>query len=245
MDSDITVETGALGPVVRPHDAAETVVLYIHGRQDLEAGPGAAVEVARLLAPQVDATVACCRYGLPFETALADVQAAYSWCQERGPVVVIGERMGAGLAVELLVRLRDDEAQLPECAILISSLFDLTTPTKSLPLNVGGDPSFDAVALRRRMSEYAGETRLTDARVNPLYANLHGLPPIQLLVASADPLLDNSLSFAGRAAHDRVPLDLKVWPERVDFRAETVTAMTAFITAHRTTRPQQREGVFE
>jgi acetyl esterase/lipase len=65
--------------------------------------------------------------------------------------------------------------------------------------------------------------------LSPLHANLHGLPPIQLLVAGTDPLLDDSLSFAARAAHSGVTVDLRVRPDAVSLHPESVTAMADFI----------------
>lgn len=230
MDNDLSVEAGPVGPIVRPPDPSETVILYLHGRQDSSADPRSAPDRARQLALRTGATVVCARFGSAFPAALDDVHAGYRYCQNAGPVVVAGERMGAGLTAALLVQLRDSGAALPRCAVLVSALLDLTMRAKSL-LNASVNPTFDVVGLRRRVADYAGGAVLTDARLSPLYANLHGLPPVQLLVAGTDPLLDDSLAFATRAAHDRVAVDLQVWPDASDFHGKTVTAMADFIRA--------------
>lgn len=228
MVADVTVEAGALGPVVRPVEPNETVVLYVHGNQDLAAGPESVLDQAQELASRSGSAVVCAHYRNGFATALEDVRAAYRHCHDIGPVAIAGERMGAGLAAALLVHLRDTGATPPRCAVLVSALLDLTMQARSLFLNASADPTFDVIALRQRVADYAGGAPLTDSRVNPLYANLHGLPPIQLLAAGTDPQLDDSLSFAARAAHDRVPVDLRVWPDATELRATAVAAMADF-----------------
>ena len=64
---------------------------------------------------------------------------------------------------------------------------------------------------------------LTDPLLSPVYANLHGLPPIQLLVAGTDPLLDDWLVFVTRATRSGVPVDLRVAEDAAYLRAKTAT----------------------
>jgi len=98
-------------------------------------------------------------------------------------------------------------------------------------LNVRPDPAFDLTDLRRRVADYAGDARPTDPLLSPLYANLHGLAPVQVLVAGTDLLLDDSLAFAARAARSGVSVDLRVWPELRLLRSGLVPAMAGFVAA--------------
>jgi hypothetical protein len=82
--------------------------------------------------------------------------------------------------------------------VLSSALFDLTLEAPSLSLNAAADPKFDLAGLARRVRRYAAGAAPTNPLLSPLYGNLHGLPPLQLLVAGNDPLLDDSLAFASR-----------------------------------------------
>jgi monoterpene epsilon-lactone hydrolase len=229
VESDLSVESSPVGPVVHPPNPGGTVILYLQGRRVSSADPVSAPDRARSLALLTGATVVCSGHRSAFPEALEDVHAGYRYCHNAGPVVLAGERMGAGLAAALLVQLRDSGAALPRCAVLVSALLDLTMQAKSLLLNATADPAFDVTELRRRVPDYAGGAALTDSRLSPLYANLHGLPPIQLLAAGTDPLLDDSLAFATRAARDRVAVDLRVWPDMADLRAKSDTAMAGFI----------------
>ena len=77
------------------------------------------------------------------------------------------------------------------------------------------------------------DTSATDPLLSPLHANLHGLPPVQLLAAGNDVLLDDSLAFAARAARSGVLVDLRVWPDATGLDAVAATAMAGFIVANR------------
>ena len=228
LDSGVRVEASPVGPVVHPPRPAETVVLYLHGDRYLSAAPESALGLAGDLAARTGAAVVCCRYRPAFPAALVDVHAGYRYSQAAGPVVVAGERLGAGLAAALLARLRDAGDPLPRCAVLVSALLDLTMQAPSLLLNAAADPAFRVTELRRRVLRYAAGRELTDPRLSPLHANLHGLPPVQLLVAGNDLLLDDSLAFAARAARSGVTVDLRVRPDAASLRAEVGTAMAAF-----------------
>jgi monoterpene epsilon-lactone hydrolase len=232
--TEIGVEESHVGPVLHPVNDSGMVLLYLAGDPG---GSERALASAERLALLTGATVVCPRYRPSFPAALIDAHSGYSYSQAAGPVVVVGERMGAALATAMLVQLRDSEATQPRCAVLLSALLDLTLETKSLQFNAGNDPEFDVADLRRRVVEYARGTPLTDSRLSPLYANLHGLPPVQLLVAGTDPLLDDSLAFATRAARSRVTVDLHVYPETANFDADAGPAIAGFIKA-RTPAPQ-------
>ncbi|RAY17065.1 alpha/beta hydrolase [Actinomadura craniellae] len=231
MAGELSVEAGPAGPVVRPPDPGETVVLYLYSDRYLAAAPETALDRAGRLALHTGSTVVCPRLRPDFPAALEDVQNAYLRSRSAGPVVVAGEQGGAGLAAALLVQLRNSGAAPPRCAVLVSALLDLTLQAPSLQLNAAANPAFDAAELRRRVAGYAADTPLTDPLLNPLYANLHGLPAIQLLVASTDPLLDDSLAFAARAARSGVTVDLRVRSDAADLDAEAGPAMAGFIAA--------------
>jgi acetyl esterase/lipase len=145
-------------------------------------------------------------------------------------VAIAGEGLGAGLAAALLLHLRDVEAPLPHSAVLISGLLDLTLDARSLELS-HGDRGFDLAELRRKVGRYAGDTPLTDPMLSPLHGNLHGLPRTQILVAGTDPLLDDSLAFAARAARSGVAVDLRVSPDAATLDIDRLPAMADFLQA--------------
>ncbi len=244
MTGEVRIEASPVGPVVHPPDPAGPVVVYLHGDRYLASAPESALGLAGYLATRTGATVVCPRYRCAFPDALEDAHAGYRYGREflgsarstgsglatgSGLVVVAGERLGAGLAAALLIRLRDAGASLPHGAVLISALLDLSLEAPSLLLNEAADPTFRLAELRRRAARYAAGTAPTDPLLSPLHANLHGLPPIQLLVAGNDVLVDDSLAFATRAARSGVTVDLRVRSDEAELRAGLGLAMAAFI----------------
>jgi epsilon-lactone hydrolase len=230
VTGDVRVEMSSVGPVALPPGPSELVILYLHGDRYLSGAPESALGLAGRLALRTGASVVCARYRNAFPAALDDAQAGYCYSQAAGPVVVAGERLGAGLTAALLVRLRDAGAALPRCAVLVSGLLDLTMRAPSLLLNGAADASFRVGELRRQVALYAVGTPLTDPLLSPLHANLHGLPPVQILAAGNDVLVDDSLAFAARAARSGVPVDLRIRPDATSLAAEALPAMAAFIT---------------
>jgi acetyl esterase/lipase len=208
-----------------------TVILYVHGDRYLGGAPEAALGRARRLALGTGAIVVCSRYRSVFPAALEDVHAGYRYSQALGPVAVAGRRVGAGLAAALLIRLRDTGAALPAGAVLISALLDLTMQAPSVRLNAAADPALDPAEFRRRARRYAAVTAPTDPLLSPLRANLHGLPPVLLLAAGTDLLLDDSVAFAARAARSGVAVDLRIRPDRASLNAHFLPALTEFLAA--------------
>src|SRR5262249_60606852 len=70
-------------------------------------------------------------------------------------------------------------------------------------------------------------TRRGDPLVSPLYAELHGLPPSFLAVASHDPLYDENLAFAARLGAAGDAVELKIYPGTVHGFIEAAVARGA------------------
>lgn len=234
MKSNLSVEACPVGTLVRPPAPTDAVILYLPANREPSGDPPRSTPplTAERLALQTGATVVCARYRTAFSAALDDVRAAYRYCKSAGPVAVVGERIGAALAATLLIRLRDSGAAPPRCAVLVAALLDMSMDSNSVFTNARADATFDVAGLRQQVAHYVAGESITNPLLSPLYANLHGLPPVQLLVAGTDPLLDDSLAFATRAAQSRVSVDLRVWPDTSDFRPEAATTMAAFVDKH-------------
>ncbi|WP_233617673.1 alpha/beta hydrolase fold domain-containing protein [Actinomadura sp. WAC 06369] len=241
------IEEGPAGPVLRPPGRADKTVLYLRGDRPHPAASASALEPYGRLALRANAAVVLPRHRAEFPAALDDVHRAYERARESGPVMLAGDRLGGGLAAALLVRLRDTGAAQPACAVLVSALLDLTLEAPSLLLNAAADPTFDLDALRERVARHAGDTPRTDPLLSPLHANLHGFPPLRLLTAGTDPLLDDSLSFAARAARSGVTVDLRVLQDAADLRTAFVPAVADFmdVWSPRTDPADRSEGARE
>ncbi|GAA4825108.1 alpha/beta hydrolase fold domain-containing protein [Streptomyces ziwulingensis] len=224
------VQEGPFGPEVRPAGgAAGQTVLYVHGDSRLAGTPQDALPTARELTRRTGQAVVCARYRPRFPQALEDVYAAWEHCHERGPVAVAGKRLGGALAAGLLLRLRDAGAPLPTCAVLTSPVLDFTLDAPSLFRNAAADRTVDAETLPLRVAAYAGTTPRDHPLLSPLHGNLHGLPPVQLHAAGTEVLLDDTLSFATRAAHSGIAVDMRVYEDLSAQGLKGLHAMAVFL----------------
>ncbi|MET9968997.1 alpha/beta hydrolase fold domain-containing protein [Streptomyces sp. NPDC006356] len=232
MASEVRVGEGPFGPEVRPEGGgAEQTVLYLHGDPRLAGTPQDALPTARELARLTGYAVVCARYRPRFPEALHDVYAAWEHCHGLGPTAVAGKRLGGALAAGLLLRLRDEDAAPPSCAVLSSPLLDFTLDAPSLLLNAAADRTVDVESLRIRAAAYAGGASRSDPLLSPLHGNLHGLPPLQLHAAGTEVLLDDTLSFATRAAHSGVAVDARIYEDLSAQGLRQVGATAEFLRA--------------
>ncbi|MEX3629400.1 MAG: alpha/beta hydrolase [Burkholderia sp.] len=152
----------------------------------------------------------------PFPAAHDDALAAYAALLEAGvdpaTIVLGGDSAGGGLALALLVALRDRNVPLPAGAVLFSPWTDLAATGETLRSNDGADPMFAGAALGRAARLYIGDASPTDPYVSPLYADPAGLPPLLIQAGSTEVLLDDSRRFAESARAAGVEVDLQVWP---------------------------------
>lgn len=149
-----------------------------------------------------------------FPAALDDVVAAYSELAARSesPLVLAGDSAGGGLALALMIRLRDSGAPPPRAAALFSPWTDLAVTGASIRDNEGKDPIFTRRALRLAARQYLGNASARDGLASPVYADLGGLPPLLVHVGGDELLLDDARRLTERANAAGTPVELKIWP---------------------------------
>ncbi len=79
---------------------------------------------------------------------------------------------------------------------------------------------------------YLGTTNPRTPLASPLYADLHGLPPLLIQVGTSEILLDDSIRFAERAKNFGVNVKLKIWEDMIHIFA--IFAVFA---------PESRQGI--
>jgi monoterpene epsilon-lactone hydrolase len=146
-----------------------------------------------------------------FPAAIDDVIATWRWlrAEQRLParsIAVAGDSAGGGLAVALLVAIRDAGEELPAAAVLMSPTVDLTSSGASMTERVDQDPISTPAMLRQFASDYLAGADPRTPLASPLFASLAGLPPLLVLVGTADLLLSDSERLA--AAADRAGVDV-------------------------------------
>ena len=151
----------------------------------------------------------------PFPAAIDDVLAAWRWLRtdqdlSARSIAVAGDSAGGGLADALLVAIRDAEDALPAAAVLMSPTVDLTSSGASMTERADQDPFSTPALLRQLASSYLAGADPKTPLASPLFASLAGLPPLLVLVGTADLLLSDSERLAAAAAQAGVDVTLEV-----------------------------------
>jgi monoterpene epsilon-lactone hydrolase len=151
----------------------------------------------------------------PFPAAIDDVLAVWRWLRtDQGlsarSMAVVGDSAGGGLAVALLVALRDAGEALPAAAVLMSPTVDLTSSGASMTERVDQDPFSTPALLRQLASDYLAGADPKTPLASPLFASLAGLPPLLVQVGTADLLLSDSERLVAAAAEAGVNVTLEV-----------------------------------
>lgn len=195
-------------------------LLYFHGGAYAVGSAADSVGLVSDISRRAGALAYTVEYRLapedPYPAAVDDALAAYRGLVAAGvdpaSVAVVGESAGGGLAVALLLRIRDAHLPMPTCAALLSPWADLTMSGASLAGKAQADPALSADALSVRARSYLAGTDPAVPCASPVLADLGGLPPLLIQAGSAEILLDDAVRLAARAAADDVAVTLEVVP---------------------------------
>jgi acetyl esterase/lipase len=211
----VEAETTPTGEWIRASGRSIGTLVYVHGGAFFAGSPEAYRPITGFFA-RAGFDVLAPRYRLApdvFPAALDDIVVAYrALCGREGPITLAGDSAGGGLALALMLRLREMGAPMPRAAALFSPWTDLSVTGPSARDNEGKDPIFTRRALKLAARQYLGEARPRDPLASPLHADLAGLPPLLLHVGADELLLDDSRRLAERAAAAGCSVELKIWP---------------------------------
>jgi acetyl esterase/lipase len=196
---------------------AQTTVVHFHGGGYCVGSALMARSWAAHLSAQAGCRVVLPEYRLapehPYPAALDDaraVLAALSESQER--LVVSGDSAGGGLALALLLSLRDEGRDLPAGAILLSPWLDLGRDRRAAPDLVRRDVLLTPDWLQACARAYAAPPAWTDPRVSPLRARHQGLPPLLIQAGTRELLAPDAAALAARAQAAGVDVTYTRWP---------------------------------
>ena len=175
-------------------------ILYIHGGGFVACSPATHRPVTAALARMTHFPVFAPSYRLApehrFPAGLDDVCSAYHWLIRQFPsrnVVVAGDSAGGGLALSLMLRLRDEKVPMPVCAVCFSPWSDLTGSGASVRANAEKDAMFYAETEEQFAAAYISErSDLFSVSASPVFAEFNGVPPVLFQVGSGEILVDDS-----------------------------------------------------
>ena len=208
--------------IAAPPDDPEPTVLYLHGGGYVVGSAFGYQPHAGALAAAAQTAVLVPDYRLapehPFPAAVQDAVSAYRWLLEQGVpadrVVVAGDSAGAALAMSLLLTLKDQCAPYPGAAVLLCPWLDLGLHEMARPTDAGeaaAPMATDAEATRCTRAYLNGHPA-DDPIVDPLGADLAGLPPMLIQAATGDARLADAEALAIRAQEHGVAARLELYP---------------------------------
>jgi acetyl esterase/lipase len=217
------MQIGAMAAeIIRPvQDNGGRTILFLHGGGYYFGSSVSHRAITFALATGANARVISINYRLapehPFPAALDDATEAILALHAQGisqsKLVICGDSAGGGLALCVLLQLRDAGLPLPACAVLFSPWTDLAATGSSLVLNDQTDCLFWGSCIAQDAKNYLGGTEPRNPAISPLYGDLTGLPPLFIQVSRAEVLLDDTLRLAQKARVAGVDVRADVWTD--------------------------------
>jgi salicylate hydroxylase len=209
--------------VAAPDAPKGNVVLHFHGGGYLIGSAKGSLEFASRLAAAVDGTCYTADYRLapehPYPAAIDDAVAAYRALLARGipanSIMVSGESAGGGLAVALVLALRNAGDPLPAAILSVAPFADLTLSGPTIRAFNGDDPAASRDLLTFMGASYFQGHEPTDPLVSPVFGDLTGLPPLFVTASEGEMLLSDTTRLAERAEKAGVDVTLRVVEDSV------------------------------
>jgi monoterpene epsilon-lactone hydrolase len=147
-----------------------------------------------------------------------DMANAYRWLLDRGitpnHIALTGDSAGGGLAVTTLLRARELGLPMPAATMPLSPWLDMDGSGGSFETNKDNDAVVSHDMLGQLASTFLGANgNRRDPMVNPLHADLRGLPPMYIQVGGFEVLLDDSRALAEMVRKADGVVKLDVFPE--------------------------------
>ena len=210
--------------ITTPNTESQKVVLYLHGGGYVAGSIASYRDLVARISRLSKARILILEYHLapeyPFPNALEDAVAAYNWlisAEKIDPnnIIIAGDSAGGGLTLATLIKLHAEGVSLPVAAVCLSPWTDLAGTGESLKIKVEVDPFISPEMFEISARAYLGTTYPKNPLASPLYADLHGLPPLLIQVGTSEVLLDDSVRFAERAKAAGVDVRLEVWKDMI------------------------------
>lgn len=197
------------------------VVLYLHGGAYCRPITKHHWSFLQRLVVEERSTVVVPLYPLaPESTCLATVRAVrevHDWLLERHERIdaFAGDSAGAGLCLALCQYLQALGGSMPGRMVLITPWVDATLTHGEITATERRDPMLGVAGTREAGRLYAGALNVEHPLVSPLRADLRGLPPMQVFVATDDILHHDAVAFADKARAAGCSVDLHLAPGMV------------------------------
>lgn len=209
--------------VTAPNADADKALLYLHGGGYVTGSIASHRGMAANLSRATGCRALIIDYRLapehPYPAQIEDAHTAYRWLLNGGidasSIIVAGDSAGGGLTVATLLAARDAGDPLPAAGVCISPWVDMEGIGDSMTSKAGEDPMVTHAGLLEMASHFLGGADPRAPLAAPLYADLAGLPPLLIIVGTAEVLLDDAVRLHEKALAAGVDSALQKWDEMV------------------------------
>ena len=234
-------------PEVKP----DKVLLYLHGGAFVAGSINTHIDLISRISRAAKIKVLAINYQLgpehQFPAGLNDCFDTYQWLISEknfnpNNIIIGGDSAGGTLTLTTLIKLKDENLPLPVAAFCLSPATDMTSSGESYTTKVEVDPFLTPEVGDLVKDNYLGDVDLKDPLVSPLYADLHGLPPMFIQVGTSEILLDDSKRIAQKLKDADVNVELDIWEDMVHVFAafaawapegvEAIEKIASFITKY-------------
>jgi acetyl esterase/lipase len=150
----------------------------------------------------------------PFPAALEDALRAYQWVLGSGTdpaqLTLAGDSAGAGLVLSLVLTLKQQGLPLPGGTLMLCPGFRLSFEHDMEMPN--GQPGLSVEQLRGFAESYLGGHPADDPILDPLGADLTGLPPMLIQGGTGDVIVEDAHRLAEHARRHGVDARLELYP---------------------------------
>lgn len=152
----------------------------------------------------------------PYPAALEDAVEAYRWLLqhfEPERIFVVGDSAGGGLALALVLWLKDHRVELPRAIVTMSAWTDLTKSGESYKENFEKDPLFgrNPDSLVYKEGYYKGQDP-RNPYISPVEGDFSGFPPMLMQVGEYEMLLSDTRQVAQKAREQGVRVYEHMYP---------------------------------
>lgn len=152
----------------------------------------------------------------PYPAALLDAYEGYHFLIKMGyspeHIIIAGDSAGGGLALALVMYLRDNKETMPAGIVTMSAWTDLTCKGESYQSNFEKDPMFgNSMNSLIYNCTYATKEEKSMPYVSPLYGHFQGFPPMLMQVGTYEMLLDDTIMAAKKAKEEGVKVKLSIY----------------------------------
>jgi epsilon-lactone hydrolase len=204
-----------------PANAPETpLLLYLHGGAYVLGGCDSHRHLVSHIARESGLRALVPEYSLapenPFPAAIDDVVEVYRTLLARGidagTIAIAGDSAGGGLAVASLLAFRDAGLPMPAGAFLLSPWLDLSASGESMRTRAAHDPWFRPGDISVVACHYCDPAEVRNPLISPVFADVHGLPPVCIQVGDDEILLSDATRLAEKLEATGIDVRLEVFP---------------------------------